>query len=328
MKILVTGASGMVGANLCRRLVESGRHVRALVRRSVDHPMLVNLSIEPCTGNVLDGESLKLAMQGCEQVYHLAGVISFEARDRQRMFDVNVQGTKNVLKAAFDAGVQRVVVTSSTAAVGYTRLGKPPLNEDSPFLPRYHKIPYMASKHVAEAYALAFPGMDVVAVNPSTVYGAGDVYLNTGQLFKKFKQGKITFCPPGGTAVVGVRDCVEGHLLAMERGVPGERYILSSENDTFKTLFQSMAESLRVRAPRWKLPSWLGPIAYGGASLAEHLTSWNRLPTISRHFITIAFCQRFFDSTKAQRELNWIPKQSLQEMIGEATEFYEAQQLI
>ena len=263
-------------------------------------------------------------MTDCTQVYHVAGAISFFARDSRRMHAVNVVGTENVLRAASRSSIERVVCTSSTAAVGYGNPGDEPLGEDAPFFPRFCRMPYMATKREAEDFALRFRDVEVVLVNPSTIFGAGDVNMNTGMIFRKLKRGRIAFYPPGGNASVSVRDCVTGHLLAMRQGRPGQRYVLSTSNDTYKTIFHCLARCLGVDPPRFRCPRMAYPFAYGAACLGELATAWTGRPSVSGHFVTIAFGQRYFSAAKARRELGWEPVQDLDAMMAEAVGFYEA----
>ena len=321
-RVLVTGASGMLGANLCRRLVEEGMDVVALVRRPLTHPLLGGLPIRQVLGDLSDRDSLKTALEGCDIVFHVAGSVSYLDRDKSKLFDTNFQGTHNLLEAAARASIRRVVHTSSTAAIGIGKDTKP-LDEESSFHPRYRKVPYMESKRSAEVLALHAPKLDVVVVNPATIYGAGDIYLNTGMLFRQLKRGKIRFVPPGGTAVVSVRDCVEGHILALRSGIPGRRYILSSGNHSYGELWQGIAKALGVRAPTRTIPSPLFALAYGAGVFHDTvLPRALRNPVFSRHLTTIAFRNRYFDATRARQELGWTPTQDLQEMLNEAARFY------
>jgi dihydroflavonol-4-reductase len=315
VNVFLTGASGMLGANLCRLLVERGHSVRVWTRSPLRHPLLEGLAIEEARGDLLDEAALRAAMPGCTHVFHVAGLVSYRDRDRDELHRVNVLGTRSVLSAAVAAGVQRVVHTSSTAAVGISPWGGPPLDEEAHFLPAYQHIPYMASKREAEDIALVEDRVEVVVVNPATIYGGGDVKLNTGTVFQQIAAGRLRFCPPGGTGVVSVRDCARGHLLAMQRGVPRRRYILVSGNYSFVELFGRIARCLGVRPPRFVLPRILYPLAYSAASLLG----------VPRHVVRIGFSQRYFSAARAARELGWQPTQGLDEMLEEAAAFYRQQ---
>lgn len=328
MKVLVTGASGMMGANLCLRLTEKGIKVRALTRAPLSHPLLKSLSIEQAIGDLNDVAALYEAMKGCDCMYHAAGLVSYHSKDAKALYDVNLQGMKNVLKAAVDFGMKRIVYTSSTAAIGIPEHGASPLNERGIFAEKYAQVPYMHTKNVAEELAFSYPGIEVVVVNPATIYGAGDVKGNTGFLFKKIRHGKILFIPPGGTAVVSVRDCVEGHLLAMEHGKPGQKYILSEGNYSYDVLLRTIAEIVHGKAPHYKIPSTLFPLAYNIVRLLDFLQATGVSMPISRHMVMIAFAKRYFDASKAKMELGWQPTQTLPEMLTEAADFYQREGML
>lgn len=325
MKVLVTGASGMLGASLCRRLRERGVEVRAFTRQPLRHPLLEGLGIEEAAGHLLDVEALRRALEGCDGAYHVAGLVSYRECDRAELYRVNVQGTETVLRAAVAAGVRRMVITSSTAAVGIPRPGEAPLNEDASFRREFQGVPYMATKRAAEELALCFPGVEVVVVNPSTIYGTGDVKMNTGVVFQRIAAGKLRFVPPGGTGVVSVGDCVEGHLLAMTHGQPGRRYILSRSNHTYLEVFGSIARCLGVMPPQRVVPALVGSVAYAVAALVDRLPGERSL---SRHVVKIGFSKRYFDASRARSELGWQPKQDLEEMCAEAADFYRGQRLL
>lgn len=328
MKALVTGASGTLGANLCRRLLSEGWRVRALVRRPLDHPLLADKPLEKWQGDVTNAASLMGAAADCDVVFHVAGFISYAPRDRRKCFQVNVEGTRNVLRSAAKASVRRIVVTSSTAAVGMTGIGQPPLNESAAFERRFESNPYMATKHQAEREALEFSDAEVVAVNPATIFGAGDVHGNAADVFRRLAAGRLKWCPPGGTGAVSVSDCVDGHLRALERGEAGKRYILCSENVTFRELFATIADTLGAPAPRRRLPPWLYPGAYAAMRVHDAVLGWRDGVKLSRFVLDIGFQQRYFDSTRAKSELGWSPRQSLAEMVAEAAEFYREQSLL
>jgi dihydroflavonol-4-reductase len=307
--VLVTGASGMLGAGLCRHLVEDGEEVVALVRRPLTHPLLSGLAIRQMIGDLLDRESLRKAMEGCDGVYHAAGAISYRDADRGHLYRTNLEGTLNVLRAAADSSIRRVVFTSSTAAVGIPDDDQAPLHEGSAFHPRYERVPYMASKRAAEEAALQQSDVEVVAVNPATIYGEGDVYFNTGALFRQIARKKLGWIPPGGTSVVSLQDCVDGHLLAMEKGTPGQRYILSSHHPSYRELMGSMAKALGVEAPSRTMPRSLEPFAWFAGALHDHCVPASlQHRSFSRHVVTIGFRKRFFDSTRARKDWGGLPR--------------------
>lgn len=317
-QVLVTGASGMVGACLCRRLVQEGLSVRALVRSAVDHPSMSGIPLEKVAGDILDQDSLQAAARGCRGIFHVAGFISYRRRDRKKLFEVHLAGTRNVLEAGVRQGVQRMVLTSSTAAVGVSD-GTESLDERAPFKACYQSNPYMASKRQGEDLALKFSGMEVVAVNPSTIFGAGDVKGNTGQVFQRLQAGRLRWVPPGGTALVSVEDCVAGHWAAWLRGRPGERYILSMGNYSYRELFTAMAVAMGSKPPTCGVPRWLYPPLSWVMALHDQI---GEPLGISQHVVGLGFCNRFFSAQRARLELDWKPRQTLSEILQEAVAFY------
>ncbi len=250
-KTLVTGGSGFLGSHVVRALAERGDDVRLLLRRgsSVDH--LSHLEIERVGGNVLDRRSVRAAMRDVERVFHLAGTTSMRAADHDKVFELNVKGTRIVLEEALAAAVQRVVHTSSVAAVGPAKPGRTAA-EDQPFRAGGLGIAYVNSKHESEVEALrlAAHGLDVVIVNPSFVLGPEDPKGTSMNLVRRFLLGRIPAYVEGGLNIVDVRDVAQGHLLADRKGETGERYILAGRNFTLTRLFADFARiSGRDRVP-------------------------------------------------------------------------------
>ncbi|MDP6443052.1 MAG: NAD-dependent epimerase/dehydratase family protein [Pirellulaceae bacterium] len=321
----MSGASGMVGANLCLRLLAEGIAVRALVRRPLDHPLLADADVESAVGDISQRDTLRSATRGCQVVFHVAGMISYRDRDRRQLFEINAAAPRRIVEAAAAAGVERVVLTSSTAAVGICRPGEQPLDEAAEFRRGYQANPYMASKRAGEDDVLTFPDADVVAVNPATILGGGDIKANTGVVFQRLAAGKLNWIPPGGTALVSVSDVVAGHLLAWRNGAAGRRYILATANHSFAEMFGEIARQLGVAGPRRRLPSWLYSPAY--AALRVNDACGGPLG-VSRHVLTIAFRNRYFAADRARRELAWQPRQDLPAMVGEAIDFYRQHGLL
>ena len=318
--VFVTGGTGLLGSNLARRLVERGHRVRLLVRER-RHPMLEQLPIEWIPGDLADVPALIAGMQGCQSVYHVAGAVSYRPADAARLHETNVLGTRNVLAAAARAGVARVVHTSSTAAVGMSLRPDHILDETAPFDRRLDGDPYMRTKHLAELEVerAVATGLDAVMVNPSTIFGAGDVYRHTSATLPKLHRGKMFAAPPGGTAVVSVDDVVDGHLLAMERGQKGRRYILSSENVAYFDLLNRIARVVEGPPIRRMLPAVLeGPLT-AIAALASAIVPG--LP-LTRHVIRFSFRYRYFSAARARAELGWAPRVPIEDAVRAAWRFY------
>lgn len=321
--VFVTGASGMLGLHLVRQLVAQDVPVRALTRSSC--PLLESLPVEIVRGDLSDRSRLADAMRGCPRVFHVAGLVSYRARDVERMYETNVVGTRNVLAAAASCGVERVVHTSSTAAIG---LSNDPvvLNERESFDPQLRTIPYMWMKHLAEvevAEAVA-SGLDVVIVNPSTLVGPGDVHVNSGTLFQQLDRGAIRFAPPGGNAMVSVDDAVKGHLLAMERGTSGRRYILSSENLRHAEIFSRISQILGRPDVTRVLPRWTETPLSMASSAGDRLAASSLTPAV----VYFSFRYRWFSAERAREELGWEPAQTFEEAATDAVRWYRAQGLL
>ncbi len=261
-RALVTGATGFVGSHVARALVERGHTVRALHRAASRLNALEGLPFESAVGDILDLDSLRAACDGCEWVFHAAAVADYWRADHRRMIEANVDGTRRVLQAAREAGVRRVVFTSSAAAVGGFGDGSP-ADESAPFDLPPERFPYGYSKWQAEeiARAAAADGQEVVIVNPVVVLGPGDLNVLSGDFVLKIHRLSWTLpVTPGGVAVVDVRDVARWQIAAAEQGVPGERYILGTANMFYPAWFALIADVVGVPRPGLTLPGWTLPI--------------------------------------------------------------------
>jgi dihydroflavonol-4-reductase len=296
----VTGASGFVGANLVRALLDGGWRVRALVR--AEAPALDGLPFERIAGDLFT-PALAGAMRGCDAVFHVAATYSLWHRDRAEMQRANVEGTRAVLAAARAAGVPRTVHTSSVAAIG-VRSGAEPADETYQS-PRDALIgAYKRSKFDAEAEAMraAREGQDVVVVNPTTPVGPWDTKPTpTGEIIVRFLTGRMPAYVDTGLNLVDVRDVAAGHIAAYERGVAGERYILGAENLTLREMLERLARIAGRPAPRVRLPRVV-PLAY--AALGEFVLARVGIPPdVSLESVRMAKQRMYYTSAKAVREL-------------------------
>lgn len=325
-RILVTGATGMLGSNLASRLVASGHDVSVLIRRGSSHPFLERLTIDTHYGDIRDADSVDRAVDGAEYVFHAAGQIAHSKWKRSELTEIHVDGTRNVLESSLRRGVRKVIVTSSTSAVGIPRENEI-ANEENDFLPEYQKIAYMSTKRAAEQLALSYArkGLDVVAVCPSSMYGRGDVKGNMCELMRNIRQQRIPFAPAGGSSVVSVSDSVNGHILAMERGRSGERYILSNENLKNIELMNRIAELLGVRRVTKTIPAVLMPMLTMAARVAENVFRSERF---TPELMMFSAKDRFYNSQKARSELGWAPAQTIHQSLVEAISFYERYDLL
>ena len=258
MKVLVTGATGFIGRQLTLALANTGHEVKALCRNT-DHPYLIkHPNIEPLLGNILYKQTLARAMEGCEQVYHTAAMAKMWCRNPDDYHETNVTGTRNVMEIAKQLGVQKLVCTSTCGVWGPTI--KHPMTETDPRITGF-PIAYERTKYLAELEVRNFvkQGLPVVIVNPSRVYGEGPITdSNTvGKMVSGYLKGTWRFIPGNGEQVANyafLDDVVAGHIAAMSKGIPGERYILGghdiSFNDFFKTLHQVSDKQLSmIRIP-------------------------------------------------------------------------------
>jgi dihydroflavonol-4-reductase len=296
---LVTGATGFIGSHVARLLVGRGDEVRATVRSSSSLRALDGLAVETIRADICDRRSVRRAMQGVQRVFHLAGTTSL-VLPRERLFAVTVEGTRIVLEEALRAGVERVVYTSSVAAIGPAPKGRT-ADESTEWEAGRYAIPYVDSKHEAELTALRLlaRGLPLVIVNPAYVMGAGDPGRSSTALVRRFMRRQIPAYVDGTLSIVGVEDVARGHLLADERGTIGERYILSNRNFTFDRLFADLARLSGVEPPPIKLPV---PIALALARAAQRVPG---LAVPAPDEIRAASLNWAFVNTKAKRELGW-----------------------
>lgn len=323
-RVLVTGATGFIGAALCRELVGRGYAVRALHRASSSLELLAGLPLEFAVGDILDRDSLGLALRGVEVVFHTAAQSAYWRRP-ELVLRSAVEGTRNVVIAAREAGVRRLVLTSSLAAMGVPRLGEL-LTESHTFNLPAEAFPYGFAKSQSEIEALRHAGeaLEVVIVNPSIVLGPGDIHQISGSLVVEAARGRLFFWTEGGANYVHLADVVEGHLAALRRGRPGERYIVGGENLPHCRAFEILAEVTGGRRPWFRLPGWA---LAAGAWGVDQLRRVAPLPLdgsqlrLSRYFL---YC----DTSKAQRELGLQAPRSFRLAVEEAYAWYREQGVV
>lgn len=307
MKALVTGATGFVGAAVVRVLIKAGMDVRVLARRDSDFTNLQPFKIDGAYGDLRDKESLRNALAGCQQLYHVAAHYALWARDPSIFYEVNVQGTKNLMEAARDTGTERIVYCSTIGAIGLPADGGPG-TEDTPISLSQMAGHYKRSKFLAEqeVLRLANEGLPVVIVNPSAPVGEGDVKPTpTGQVIVDFMKDRMPAYIETGMNLVDVDDVAAGHLLAMQKGRIGERYILGCKNLMLHEVFEILSRLTGIKAPTLKLPRLaVLPLA--------HLNQWfanltGRPPRIPLEGVRMAKYKMHYDCSKAIRELG-IPQ--------------------
>jgi dihydroflavonol-4-reductase len=299
-KTLVTGGNGFVGSAVVRLLAERGDDLRLTLRRRARLDGLAGVDYQAVECDVLDRRAVRRAMKGVDRVFHLAGLVSMRRADDERLFDVNVGGTRIVLEEALRAGVERVVHTSSVAAIGPAKPGQT-ADERQLFTAGRLGISYVNSKHEAEieALRLAARGLPVVVVNPCYVFGAGDVYGRATSIVRRFLLGRIPAYVPGALNVVDVEDVARGHLLADEVGKPGERYILGNRNYTVDRLFADLARLSGVEAPAVRLAPGVA------LRVAQALEAAPGRAPITVQEVRLASQWWTYSNAKAKRELGW-----------------------
>lgn len=322
MRALVTGATGFVGANIVAALNQAGWSVRALHRPQSRLTALAGLAYESALGDVLDRDSVVAATRGCQVVFHAAGVADYWRADQGHMFRVNVEGTRNVMAAARQAGVERVVHTSSAAALGIPDDGRA-IDETHTWNVPPERFPYGHSKYLAEQVVqeAVAQGLPAVIVNPTVVLGPRDVNLGSVTLILAVHKRRMPVLLPGGLNAIGAADVAAGHLLAATQGRIGERYLLGTENLTTATFAQLVGETIGAPVPRLMLPRGIIDAAAAVVGAANRLSPW-RLP-VTDALIRLSIETFYFDARKARDELG-IPQTPLRQVVRETYDWLRA----
>src|SRR5580700_6518039 len=304
---LVTGGNGFVGCHVVRALLARGDRVRVLARENADLSALISLPVEIVRGDLRYFDSIERAVNGCNEVYHVAADYRLWLTDPAPMYATNVDGTRHVIRAATDAGVSRIVYTSTVGALGIPHGGVG--REDTPSSLAAMTGHYKRSKYMAEQAALeaARAGAPVVIVNPSTPIGPLDYKPTpTGRIIVDFLNGRMPAYLDTGLNLVDVSHCAQGHLLAAEGGQPGHKYILGGENLTLREMFERLASISGVPAPRVRIPYGVAlGFALGADFVSRRIT--RRPPRASLTEVRMARKKMFFDHSKAERELGYKP---------------------
>lgn len=328
MNCLVTGASGFIGANLVHELAGRGHRVRALLRRGADLRGLEGVDFERAEGDITDAASCATAARGCDWCFHAAASYHLWLRDYAPMYAANVDGTRNVLQAAVNAGCQRIVYTSTVGCIG---LPKPnhggriePTDETAPADASQFSNHYKISKWRAEKVALQFAknGAPVVIVNPSAPVGPRDVKPTpTGQVMVDFLNGRMPAYLDTGLNWVHVRDVAIGHILAAEKGRVGERYILgNAQGDwTMKEMFAALQEITGRPAPKWRVPYSVAYLAACVDELKSKVT--HQPPRAPLAGVRMAAHMMFFNPAKAIHELG-LPQTPPKEALSDAVDWF------
>jgi len=320
--VLVTGASGFVGAAVARALLARGRKLRVLVRPQSDRRNIAGLAVEPRIGSLEDGPSLAAALDGCGALYHVAADYRLWVRDERVMYRANVDGTRLLMEAALTQRVASVVYTSSVAVLGIIGDGTPS-DETTPSKLADMIGPYKRSKFLAEEVVrdlVKTRGLPAVIVNPSTPVGPGDVKPTpTGRVIVDAASGKMPAFVDTGLNIVHVDDVAAGHLLAEERGALGERHILGGEDLTLAEILKRVALLTGRKPPTIRLPiAAIWPIAVGAEAWAR-LT--DKAPLVTRDELSMAKKKMFFSSAKAERALGYRARPA-QQALADAVAYF------
>ena len=325
-KVFVTGGTGFIGANLVQLLVQEGYAVKALVRSSSRLDNLHPLEVEIVKGDLNDPD-LWQQMVGCQYLFHVAAHYSLWQKDREALYHHNVLGTRNVLVAARNAGIERTVYTSSVAAIGVGAAGmvvdetyQSPLDE---LVGHYKKSKFLAEQ---EAMQAAGAGQEVVVVNPSSPIGPKDIKPTpTGDIILRFLRRQMPVYMDTGLNFIDVRDVAWGHLLALHRGKSGDRYILGHQNLTLKELLDQLAQITGLNAPQISVPSWL-PLSVAWVE-EKILAPLGKPPSVPLDGVRMAKQPMYYDASKAVRELG-LPQSPLSQALQDAVDWFVSQEYV
>ena len=323
-KTLVTGGTGFLGRAVAMELLAAGREVRVLARQP-DHPALVGLKVEVARGDLRDPVSLATTVRGCQRVFHVAADYRLWVPDPEAMYAINVQGTKNLLAAAAEAGVTRMVYTSTVGTLGNPGDGTPGTEETpvglADMVGHYKRSKFLAEQAVLEVARQGFP---VVLVHPSAPVGPWDSRPTpTGQMIVDFLKGRMPAYLETGLNLVHVRDVAQGHLLAEEKGRGGEKYILGNQNLSLSEIFQVLANITGLSAPRVRLPYRpILALSYLDEFWATYVS--HRPPRMPVAAVKMAKKFMYFDSGKAVRELG-LPQTPVRQALEDAVGWFQEQ---
>lgn len=318
----VTGGTGFVGSHLVRMLCERGKHVRVLVRAESRLDIQNNLPIEPIKGDLREPNSLQPFVEGASELYHVAADYRLWSPDLNELYQSNVQGTENILKAAMQAHVPKVVYTSTVGCLGIPHDGTPG-NECTPVTIDDMIGHYKRSKFLAEQVALDYArqGLPIVIVNPSTPVGPGDHKPTpTGKVIVDYLNGNIPAYVDTGLNLIDVRDTALGHILAAENGRIGEKYILGGCNMTLAEILATIASIVGKKPPKVRIPYCIAYVA-GVCSTTWANCITHQPPGISIESVRMSKKHMFFSADKAIRELG-LPQSSVEKALADAVKWF------
>ncbi len=323
MKVFVTGGTGFVGAHLVRQLVDLGHEVVCLARDSSRLDNLLGLPVKVVRGDLRQLGALRFALKDCRTVYHCAADYRLWARNPADLYANNLGGTQNILSASYDVGVERVVYTSTVGCLGLRADGRPSC-ESTPvayadLIGAYKRSKFQAER---EAEKWAQKGLPVVIVNPSTPIGELDIKPTpTGKIIVDFLRGRMFAFMETGLNLVDVRDVAAGHILAAEKGIRGDKYILGNRNMTLKEIFDLLSRLTGIPSPRFRIPITVAAI-YARLENFWSIRVRNREPQVPLEAVKMARQKMWFDSSKAVRELG-LPQSPIENALERAVHWFK-----
>ena len=320
MRVFVTGGTGFIGSHVVRSLLQEGYQVTALVRPDSNLSNLQGLAVDIVKGD-LNNPNIWEQMQGCEYLFHVAAHYSLWQKDRDLLYINNVEGTRNILAAAEKAGIERTVYTSSVAAIGVGKLGQV---VDETYQSPVEKLvgDYKKSKFLAEQVAISAvnQGQDIVIVNPSSPIGPLDIKPTpTGDIILRFLRREMPAYVDTGLNFIDVRDVAKGHLLALEKGKSGDRYILGHQNLSLKQLLEQLSQITNLPAPQTSIPAWI-PLTVAWVE-EKILAPLGKTPTVPIDGVRMAQQPMYYDASKAIRELG-LPQSPLNIALKDAVDWF------
>lgn len=320
MKKLVTGSTGFIGSAIVRELIKDGEDVKVLIRKTSDTRNIDKLDVERVYGDIRDGDSMKRALKDCDTLYLTAAYFAHWAQDYKLLYEVNVGGTKASLKAASEAGIEKVIYTSTNNAIAAS--GPVPANEEKAFNYWEAGDHYSMSKYIAENEARIFitRGLPVVIVNPTLVIGINDLKPTpSGQMIIDVVKQKMPGYIDGGINIIDVEDVARGHILAAKKGRVGERYILGNRNITVYDYLKLIADIAGVRPPAVKLPYNVA-LALGHIfEIVSYITK--KPPIVTASEVRIGRMTEWYDCSKAINELG-LPQTPIDVTIKKALNWF------
>lgn len=316
MNCLVTGASGFIGSWLVRKLLHEGQQVRVLCRTTSQFPLIDDLCFEKSFGDITDPDSIRKGLEGIDTVFHLAGYIGYKKTERELMEKINYEGTKSIYTLSLEKNVKNFIFLSSVTAVGASFSPFQKMNEKSEFNLKEFDFGYAETKRRAEELVLS-PNeseMKCVSLNPSTVYGPGDMLKSSRKNQLKAIKGELKFYPYGGVSIVGIHDVVDAIYKSVKLGRHGERYILSGENMFIKELMETICKFSGSTPPKYQIPTFLLTLM---GYIGDHLTSGKPIDSETAQVIQMF---HWYDNTKAKDNLDFKPTSS-DEVIKSSVEW-------